>query len=174
MSPLLDGWDNGARLTDTSQRKARYGVAYLKNVCAQFGVPMQETSPDEDIGAVDAWISFQAAEVRVQVKCTSRTFTQNDPHLTIPLKPDWIQTWRASRIPVYLLAVHVPNNPADWMSYDSEHKTLHHTAAYWERVDSLPVEHGSSVFIPRTNRFTPETIRDWNQDLIASFTGGAP
>jgi hypothetical protein len=41
-----------ATLPDTG-RRARYGVAYLRTICAQAGVGVKETSPDEDVLAVD-------------------------------------------------------------------------------------------------------------------------
>jgi hypothetical protein len=38
---------------DSNRRKARYGVAYVRSICSQAGMPMNEGSPDEDVFAVD-------------------------------------------------------------------------------------------------------------------------
>ena len=50
-------------------RKARYGVAYVRSICAQAGVNLQETSPDEDVLAVDCDIKFSGGGAHFQ--CTS-------------------------------------------------------------------------------------------------------
>src|SRR3712207_247295 len=52
-------------------RRGRYGVAYLRSLCATAGVGLKENSPDEDVDAVDATLKFARASAEVQVKCTS-------------------------------------------------------------------------------------------------------
>lgn len=58
-------------ILSVSARKARYGVAYLRSVCAQAGVGLSETSADEDVLAIDCDVKFAEGVVGVQVKCTS-------------------------------------------------------------------------------------------------------
>ena len=53
------------------RRKARYGVSYIRNLCAQAGLRFGETEQDEDVLAVDCEIKYREANVGVQVKCTS-------------------------------------------------------------------------------------------------------
>jgi len=50
VAKLLEAW---ATLTP-DRRKARYGVAYVRSICAQAGVNLQEMSRDEDVLAVDS------------------------------------------------------------------------------------------------------------------------
>ena len=59
--------DSAASLT-ANGRKARYGAAYLRAVCAQAGVLMSEGSMDEDVLAFDCTVGFPDGDVRVQVK----------------------------------------------------------------------------------------------------------
>lgn len=39
-------------------RKARYGAAYFRAICAQAGVAFTEASIDEDVMAVDGSVDF--------------------------------------------------------------------------------------------------------------------
>src|SRR2546423_1799545 len=62
---------SGAWTTLTPEgRKARYGVAYIRSICAQAGVNLQEMSPDEDVLVVDCDIKFPRGNVSAQIKCT--------------------------------------------------------------------------------------------------------
>ena len=57
------------------------------------------------------------------------------------------------------------------MLFRSQHgtddHTLHRTAAYWARIDS--VELGSSIRVNRANRFTAATLQLWHDDMLADF-----
>lgn len=76
-------------LTPTGQR-ARYGVSYVRNICAQAGIGLIETSPDEDVLATDCEVEFKEASVRVQVKCTSG-LTIGGKTKSYSLKPEWLR-----------------------------------------------------------------------------------
>ena len=52
-------------------RRARYGAAYVRALCAHAGAKFSENDPDEDIQAIDGTIDFARMPVRVQIKCTS-------------------------------------------------------------------------------------------------------
>lgn len=99
----------GAGILDDSRRKARYGVAFLRAVCAQAGVPMQETSPDEDVFAVDCTADFAEGPVFVQVKCTS-TLALAGASASVALEDKWKERWARRLNPVYLLLVLVPSD----------------------------------------------------------------
>jgi hypothetical protein len=70
--PPLGTSSVNSTFTDNA-RKARYGVAYFRTICAQAGVSFTETSADEDNMAVDGLVSFARSSSRVQLKCTSFT-----------------------------------------------------------------------------------------------------
>ncbi|WP_025780181.1 DUF4365 domain-containing protein [Brevibacterium sp. VCM10] len=174
MSPLIDGWDSGHTARDLTARKGRYGVAYVRDVCAHFGVGMMENSPDEDFNAIDLSINFEINDVRVQVKCTSKTFSGGGSYLNLPVKDDWVRKWSKNPLPAYLVAVSVPTDPKLWIDYDSADLTNHRTAAYWTRIDQLLPGQCTSIDLPKTNRFTPDTLREWNSKLNDLFEGMTP
>lgn len=154
--------ESGASLSPNG-RKARYGLAYVRSICSQAGVPMMESEPDEDVLAVDCAVCFPQADVRAQVKCTSR-WAINEKTLTFPVEQQWVRKWDENILPVYFIVVVVPKLSAShWLRHDSD-GTFHHTAAYWTRL--LPGEVGSSVLIQRTQRLEASTISLWHQDLL--------
>jgi hypothetical protein len=160
-----------APVLDTNGKKARYGVSYLRNVCAQAGVGLTETEPDEDVLAVDCAVQYPELAVRVQVKCTSR-LTIRGRTKSIPVDESWIEKWSRSLVPVYLLVVIVPSEVSEWLEHVDE-GTMHRTAAFWKRVDrgvALP-----SVKIPKGQRLTVDTISLWHKELLANFeSSGEP
>lgn len=170
MTPLGPGWDRGCTMPDASSRQSRYGVAYLSHVCAQYGVPMTENRADEDFNAVDVTLQFSTGDIRVQVKCMTADFTVRDPHVRVPITTAWAEKWRVNQNPVFLVVVKVPGDPAEWVDYDTDHETLHRTAAYWARIDCLPSPAPSGVNVQFSNMLTPETVRDWNQMLYSGYT----
>src|SRR5262245_29053064 len=90
-------------------RKARYGVAYVRSICSQAGVPLSETDPDEDVLAVDCDLKFPEASVRVQVKCTSR-WKITGKSISWPVAKAWVQKWDMNELPVYFIVVIVPSS----------------------------------------------------------------
>jgi hypothetical protein len=145
------------------ERKARYGVAYVRSICSQAGAPMGEPEPGEDVLAVDCFIEFPQADVRVQVKCTSR-WTIGGSSLTFPIEKEWTRKWDDCFLPVYFVVVIVPKLEArHWLRHDNE-GTFHHTAAFWTRLP--PGEVGSSVSVPKNQRLTIATISSWHRDLL--------
>lgn len=155
-----------ASLSDNG-RKARYGVSYVRAICSQAGVTMTETSPDEDVLAVDCQVHFEPGDVRVQVKCTS-SWTIGGASLTFPLEERWIRKWDRCRVPVYLVVVIVQPDPDEWISHD-DNGTLHKSAAFWVRVPKSP---GPSIEVPKDQRLTGRTLSAWYEDLIAMYTPG--
>lgn len=153
---------------DLNRRKGRYGVAYLKNVCAQFGVGLDETTSDEDVNGWDCAIKYLVNSVPVQIKCTSADFTADEPHLSWPVKPAWKSKWSAYRGgPAYFLVVRVPSSPDEWIQHGLDDQTIHRTAAYWARID--PAQMGASIRVDRANRFTAATLQHWHDEMLAEF-----
>src|SRR3954447_7261777 len=79
-------------------QRARYGVSYVRNICAQAGFGLNETSPDEDVLATDCDVVFMEANVRVQVKCTSG-LTLGGKTKSWQLKSAWLRKWEQSLLP---------------------------------------------------------------------------
>lgn len=150
---------------DLNSQKGRYGVAYLRNICAQSGYGMSETSPGEDAMAIDCKIECYSGDIRVQVKCTEKDFTSQLDHLSMPVEDGWKEKWSAYGIyPAYFLVVRVPRGCDNWIVQNGDHTTLHQTAAYWTKIDVASI--GSSIKVSKSKRFTSETVSAWENELL--------
>src|ERR1700693_3373291 len=95
--------------------KARFGVAYVRAVCSQAGFGFTETSPDEDILAVDGQVDFAMCPARVQIKCTGRFRLPGGKTASWQAEESWWGHWHESRIPVYFVLVVVdPDDQLAW------------------------------------------------------------
>jgi Domain of unknown function (DUF4365) len=146
--------------------KARYGVTYLRALCNQAGLPLMETSQDEDAQAIDCMITFHIGVVMVQVKCTSQ-FKLRGKTASWPMELHWQKSWQAMRHPVYFVMVIVDDgDPQTWLKHH-EDGTFHYAAAYWTRVDiDTPTD---TIRIDKRQRLTTETFHRWSLDLSACF-----
>ncbi|MDT8913729.1 DUF4365 domain-containing protein [Amycolatopsis sp. PS_44_ISF1] len=152
-----------------NRAKSRFGVAYVRAVCSQAGVGFDETSPDEDVLAVDGSVEFEFAPARVQVKCTGQFRIKGGTTATWPVDGTWRRRWKRSGVPVYFVLVIVdPDEPASWLHHQDT-ATLHRAAAFWVRVDAIEEE--QNIVVPKTQRFTADTLRVWAADVEASFDG---
>ncbi len=159
---------NGWSTLSANGQRARYGVSYLRNVCAQGAVGLNETPADEDVLAVDCDVVFPEGNVRVQVKCTSG-LTLDGKTKSWRLKPEWVNKWSRSKVPVYFVIVIVPKTESTWLTHTAD-GTLHRTAAFWQRVSS---ESTKSISIPKAQRLTAATLQLWHDDFLASYTSKA-
>ena len=150
----------GSHFTDNG-RKGRYGVAYLRSLAAHAGVGLQETSPDEDIDAVDVTVKFGRASAEVQIKCTSQ-FKVGVGSATLQLETGWIEKWTDSLVPVYVVLVKVPSVVGDWID-GKRSSTVHRTVAFGKRFD--PTVHTTSMKFTRADRITAETLYDWRDEV---------
>jgi hypothetical protein len=130
---------------------------------------MTETSPDEDVLAVDCSVEFAEAPVRVQVKCTSQ-FAIRGRSASWPVEARWLRHWGASKVPVYLVLVIVEGSGDRWLMQQPG-GTFQHAAAFWARVDKL--SDAKSLQVPKNQRLTVATIVDWREECVAAFTHGA-
>lgn len=160
--PRLSG---SCAFLDSNRRKARYGVTYVRNLCAQAGVGFEETSPDEDVLAVDCEVKFVEASVRVQVKCTS-SLKATGRSASWPVEEGWLRKWADSRLPVYIVVVMVSPESDSWIEHRRK-DTLHNTAAFWVRVDGLT--DAKRVRIPKANRLQSSTFTLWRNEMLAGF-----
>jgi hypothetical protein len=159
---------------DPNRRKARYGVAFVRSLCAQAGLSFSETSADEDVLAVDGEVGFTEGIVRVQVKCTS-SLKIAGRRASWPLDEGWVRKWSDSRVPVYFVLVIVDEDPGQWLE-QRRNGTYHNAAAFWERVDLLGSE--KRLTIPKSNRLDASTFDLWHAQMLECFSprkvGGAP
>lgn len=159
-------WSDVATL-DSNRAKSRFGIAYMRAVCSQAGVGFQETSPDEDVLAVDGTVELEIAPARVQVKCTGKFRIKGGATATWPVDESWRRHWTRSKLPVYFVLVIVdPDDQFSWLHHDDE-ATLHRAAAFWVRVDTLP--EGENITVPKAQRLTADTLRLWDAEVEASF-----
>lgn len=167
-----DGTDGGMSVDCASLsangRKARYGLAYMRSVCSQAGVGMMESSPDEDVLAVDCSVALPPADVRVQVKCTSK-WNLSGHTLSFPIEEAWVRKWDQNLMPTYFVVVIVPNTSGEnWVSYEAE-GAFHHAAAFWARI---PRGVSGSLSIPKSQALVPKTMDIWNQQVLFEFGAG--
>ncbi|MEV6847228.1 DUF4365 domain-containing protein [Actinoplanes sp. NPDC051411] len=141
-------------------------MAYFQTICSQAGFGFSETSPDEDMLAVDGQVIFPAASASVQVKCSSQ-FKISGRSASWPAEPGWRDKWKTSLVPVYFVLVILDNaEPSGWISHHGA-GTDHAAGAFWTRVDQMaPVR---SIEIPKTQRLTAETLEQWQGEVVDSF-----
>lgn len=170
VAELSEAW---ATLTPNG-RKARYGVTYIRSICAQAGVGFHENSPDEDVLAVDCDIKFPIGIVSAQVKCTSQLTIQGNT-ASWPVKKEWVDKWQQNCLPVYFVIVMVPASASDWIEHDPAKGTFQRTAAFWRRIRS-DERIGARIAIPKDQRFQASTLGLWYSDFLATFgpPGGKP
>lgn len=147
--------------------KGRYGVSYVRSIVSQAGVGFTETSPDEDVLAVDANVEFALAPARLQIKCTAG-FSIAGKSATWQSELYWREQWSQSRLPVYfvLVILDVDDRP-QWIQHH-ETGTDHRAAAFWTRVNQT--ETGDRIRIPKSQRLTADVLGLWRQEVDACFT----
>jgi len=152
---------------DDNTSKARYGPAYVRAVCSQAGVKFSETSADEDRDAVDGTIDLGPATVYVQIKCSDQYRIHGGPTATWRAEQAWREHWRHKILPVYFILVVVDKvDRTKWLEHPDE-GTFHRSAAFWAQVNGIGDD--ENVVVPKSNRFTVETLRGWQDDLEKLF-----
>ena len=142
-------------------RKGRYGVAYLRSLAAHAGVALKETSPDEDVDALDVTLWFGRASAEVQVKCSAQ-WKVGLGVASLALEPEWVEKWKASYHPVYVVLVKVPSVVGDWIEGRTS-TTLHRTVAFGKRFD--PSVHTSTMKFTKADQLTSDTLYDWRDEV---------
>jgi len=142
-------------------RRGRYGVAYVRTLCAHAGVGFIETSPDEDIDAIDATLKFGRASAEVQVKCTG-IFKVGTGAATLPLEPAWVAKWASTYHPVFVVLVKVPTLIPEWIE-SKPTSTNHRTVAFAKRFDRTL--HTTSMKFSKADQLTAETLYDWRDEV---------
>ncbi|MEU6971387.1 DUF4365 domain-containing protein [Kitasatospora aureofaciens] len=150
--------------------KGRYGVSYVRSIVSQAGVGFTETSPDEDVLAVDATVDFALAPARIQIKCTAG-FSIAGKSATWQSELYWREQWSQSLLPVYFVLVILDVDDRPQWIHHHETGTDHRAAAFWVRVNQT--ETGDKIRIPKSQRLTADVLRLWHQEVEACFTPAA-
>lgn len=153
-----------------SGAKGRFGVSYIRSIASQAGVGFTETSPDEDVLAVDGTIDFAVASARVQVKCTSQ-FSIGGSSATWKSELHWREQWGQSLLPVYFVLVVLDfDERPRWIEHHPG-GTDHKAAAFWVRVNNTST--GNKIRIPKDQRLTVDVVEQWHREVEACFTPAA-
>lgn len=152
---------------DDNTAKSRYGVAYLRSICGQAGVGFVETSSDEDKDAIDCQVSLGPSHVYVQVKCSDKFRIDGGATATWPAEQHWRERWRSKANPVYFILVLVDKvDRVKWLEHPDD-GTFHRSAAFWTMVNAIADD--ENIVIDKANRFTVQTLCDWEVDLRRRF-----
>ncbi|MEU7725177.1 DUF4365 domain-containing protein [Streptomyces sp. NPDC040724] len=146
--------------------KGRFGVSYVRSIVSQAGVGFTETSPDEDVLAVDGSVDFAIASARIQVKCSSR-FSISGSSATWHSELHWRERWSACALPVYFVLVIMDfDDRAEWIRHD-DRGTRQTAAAFWVRVNQLGED--QKIHVPKTQRLTAESLNLWAKEVEECF-----
>lgn len=158
-------------LMNLTQRKGRYGVVYLRALAGQAGASIDESSPGEDVQSIDAKVGFSEGPVYVQVKTTHLHAIDGATTINYIPEVNWLDKWAKLKMPVYFVVVVVPDDSANWLDHIATGTTMTATGAFWVRIDVEAVRDANRVTVPRTQRLTAATLRQWETDLHNAFSG---
>jgi hypothetical protein len=152
-------------------RKGVFGVVYMRAIAAAAGCGFSETSPGEDVLAVDCSIVFPQNVVRVQVKTThTHAIDGTNPRLSYTASQHWVDSWSAAQVPVYFVVVVAPDDSDLWLNHHAAGTDLFRTAAYWSRIAPGEFSPGSmGVSALRSQRIDATTLGIWQQQLISDY-----
>lgn len=156
-------------LLGDDERKARYGVVYLRALASQAGCTVDETAPGEDVQAIDAKLGFGAGDVFVQVKTTHQHELRGTSKIGYTAKPRWLKKWKKLKVPAYFVVVVVPADSGTWLTHDNAGTSMKDTAAYWTRIDTDALEERGRVTVDRSARLQAGTFAEWETDLMKCF-----
>ena len=126
--------------------------------------------PKPDVRGIDLMVDYPQAAIGVQLKSTYTQGFNKRGTLQFKVKPKWVANWSGRDVPPRLVLYILEKDPSTWCHFDvlGERHRVH---AYWALLDhevSVP-----SVTIERRNRFTPDTLLAWGQELARGM-GGRP
>lgn len=153
---------------DLSNAIGRFGLAFTRKICAQAHIGFDEGSPGEDMLALDGAIKYAIADVRVQIKATTRwSLSDTGGPLHLPIEPGWAAKWEMQVNPTFLIAVLMDRTISNWSlpAGGGTHLDAH---ALWARIDGIDPS-STYVELDRKNRFTSSTIAEWGKLLYQSY-----
>lgn len=161
----------GHSTLDLSAAVGRYAVAYVRKVCAQAHTGFVETSPGEDVLAVDGVIQYPSIDLRVQIKgSTQPSLAPQSGTLSLAIEDKLRAKWRRNGPPAYLIYVLIEEDVKAWFEYEPTN-TLAGAYALWSRIDDLPST-ATHVEFDRTRRFTADAVGAWYEGVYVTSYGG--
>jgi len=170
----MTGMPQFAMPSGLDDRKAWWGVHYVRAMCAQAGFVFAESPPQGDVHSLDGQVFIRSTlSVFVQVKCTSKPITRQRSY---SIKRAWRRNWTDLDLPGYFVVVSVPSDTTDeWVEHgNSPWTTLLKSAAFWTRIDPLSPQQ-NSITVTASQRMTVDTLDTWSADLEVArrgFSGG--
>lgn len=151
--------------------QGRFGVDFLQLLCTHAGVDCTEPRSGGDVRAIDATIGFEHGDVHVQVKCTTKPFSEKQRTIRWPIEESWTNSWTKLNVrsPIYFVIVRVAEQ-SDWVRYNAG-DTLVGASAYWALIE--PTKLGKSIVVRESQQLTLETLRTWAWERQAATSGRA-
>lgn len=158
--------------------EAELSYAYLHAVASHAGAACRSAVRLEDNNGIDAtltaWAPFenggylQEVDLKVQLKATVHTPTENETHLSyflaesnkaLPRYNDLRQV--TVSVPRILVVLFLPGNYPEWLSHSTDALILKR-CAYWVSLRGAPNadnETGVTIKLPKIQAFSPENLR---------------
>lgn len=158
---------------DKNAHKEEFSYAYIHAIAAAAGFSCANATRLQDLEGIDITISAlgiqgtrRCPRIDLQVKCTSRTDIVHDDCIKYPLEVPAYEKLRFNDlyIPYFLVVVLVPD---EWLIHSEKQILLKH-CGYWKSLVGEPATTNTTsitVKVPRTNLFTPESLKGHMQDI---------
>jgi hypothetical protein len=143
--------------TTDNDIKERLSVAFVTAVAARAGCQVAKLDIDKSsIDAIVCPVSGPKSQVNLQLKATSeRLVVDNLVKVTLPIKnyDDLRET--SAIIPHYLVVLHLPQSPEEWMRITLEELAIRGVAYYGSLYGfpSVPNTTSRVVTLPQSQRF---------------------
>ncbi|MFH0823782.1 MAG: DUF4365 domain-containing protein, partial [Pseudomonadota bacterium] len=148
-------------------QKEQFSRAYVQAVAACAGFAWSTPSVDDD--SVDMVLhqtggagTIRSPRVELQLKCKAAGTPAGNmfPHSIKRKNYDDLRDTDVL-VPRILVVVLVPDDPSEWLGH-SEAELVLRRCGYWVSLHGLPPsenETGQTVYIPRSQKFTVESLR---------------
>jgi hypothetical protein len=155
-------------MMELSQRKEQFSVSFLTAIAAQAGLNHSVPTVDED--SVDISLTgkgfsgkFRSPQIDIQLKCTSQDVI-SDGKIKYDLKLKNYTELRGENIlvPRYLMILVVPDDPNEWITYDTDSIMLKHNC-YWASLrfkPNTPNTRQVRIEIPCENKVIDKSLLD--------------
>lgn len=162
----------GLRLMSADGELTAWMEVYTRSlfVAAAGRQRLGTAEPKPDVQGIDLLIDYPRAAIGVQLKSTYAQGFNSQGKLQFQVKAKWVASWHKRDVPPRLVLYVLEKDPDAWCRWRGLGE-FHRVHAYWALLDkgvSVP-----SVTIDRRNRFTPETLVAWGQELEQGM-GGRP
>jgi hypothetical protein len=154
--------------------ESELSYAYLHAVAARAGVACTVMGRHEDNVAIDAkltgWGNFPGGtltevEINVQLKATIAIPTDNGNTYSYSIRKSGYSHLRAvtKATPRLLVVLFLPRDNVDWLLHGEDQLVVKRCAYWvslWDAPDIPPDQDSTTIYIPKTNIFNPDGLRD--------------